>query len=683
MIAQWLHKLSLKRHPNYQEINPRQQIFALFDFSSMLLIFPLWLLTLIWLIRVTNWEITAVHWPKLLLIFLLYGFFMNWTFQIMTEVEHGIMSYSTGNLSTILLWSAALVLGETVYWIPFLVSFLILVEIVSKRHDPYWRWNRISNFIRYGVQVVLPGLIGLWLFQALGNQFPLTTFLPKQVGAAIAATAAFVISHIFIYAHNDWLFDTAKQFVEKTAVKTTINLLGSWKVEAIQHTVTAFFAILGGMIFVQQSFWVYIVFILGMLLVALLAKKLSQSTILAQQRARELGILENLGRAIINAPPDGSTLASVLQAHVSNMFPVRIRIWLNPDAVLYQSDGKRWPELEAIRKQIEGNKKEYYVTSGKVRWAEKGSTAQFAGLGVPILSETEELLGGIYVWQQEQGLDLGRIEGYVTAVQSLAAQIAAAQHRAEVHKQTIESEKMARELEVAGQIQNSFLPDTIPQPEGWVFSAELIPARQTSGDFYDFIPLEENKLGILVADVADKGTGAALYMALSRTLIRTYAMQHPNAPEIALAKANERILSDTQSDQFVTLFYGVVDLNSGTMTYCNAGHNPPLLMHKEEQATTQLTRTGIPLGMFEEMAWQAETVQIQPGEMLLMFTDGLPEAQNEKDELFEEARLLAVGKSCLGLEADQVSSKILDSINSFVGSAPQFDDITLMVVIRK
>ncbi|HXG28277.1 MAG TPA: PP2C family protein-serine/threonine phosphatase, partial [Nevskiales bacterium] len=210
------------------------------------------------------------------------------------------------------------------------------------------------------------------------------------------------------------------------------------------------------------------------------------------------------------------------------------------------------------------------------------------------------------------------------------------------------------------------------------------PARQTSGDFYDLMELPDGRLGILIADVTDKGTGAALFMALSRTLIRTYAFEYPDRPEKVLYAANKRILTDTRTNMFVTAFYGILDPRTGTLTYCNAGHNPPYLVRADNgTAPQELHNTGIPIGITTEARWEARTVEIAPGDLLVLYTDGISEAHNQQRELFDARRLLASIQANLGLTALAVQAAILAAVDQFVGAAPQSDDQTLLVVVRE
>jgi serine phosphatase RsbU (regulator of sigma subunit) len=242
-------------------------------------------------------------------------------------------------------------------------------------------------------------------------------------------------------------------------------------------------------------------------------------------------------------------------------------------------------------------------------------------------------------------------------------------------------QKLARELEIAGQLQARLLPTEIPQLPGWEITATLIPARQTSGDYYDFIPLETGRLGIVVADVADKGAASALVMAVSRTLIHSFALYHPDAPDRVFEIANERLLSDTTSDLFVTAFYGVLDPASGQLVYVNAGHNPGYLF-KTNGTLEKLAKTGVPLGMFKGVAWESRTIQIDAGDRLVLYTDGVTEACNPEQAEFQSGRLVEVVEKHARHRAADIQMALLAAVQDFVRDEPACDDITLMVVAR-
>jgi sigma-B regulation protein RsbU (phosphoserine phosphatase) len=294
--------------------------------------------------------------------------------------------------------------------------------------------------------------------------------------------------------------------------------------------------------------------------------------------------------------------------------------------------------------------------------------------------ETKEPRGGIHLSLRG---DPDAAASLLPAVQSLAAQIASALHGARVYAQQLAHESVSRELALAGQIQANFLPDTLPEVPGWQLAAMLEPARETSGDFYDVIPLPSGRLGLLIADVADKGMGAALYMALSRTLIRTYAIEHETEPQLVLAAANRRILADTRAGLFVTVFYGVLDPTSGELTYSNAGHNPPyLLSARDGNVIQELDRTGVPLGILDGGTWQLRVVHLAPGDVLVLYTDGITEAQNAQEAFFDEDRLREVVRAHLGRSARDIQDGVIAQVDAFVGDTPQYDDITMMVVVR-
>jgi serine phosphatase RsbU (regulator of sigma subunit) len=239
-----------------------------------------------------------------------------------------------------------------------------------------------------------------------------------------------------------------------------------------------------------------------------------------------------------------------------------------------------------------------------------------------------------------------------------------------------------QELVLAGRVQASLLPDRMPEIPGWEIAVIWRPARETSGDFYDAILLPDNRVGIVIADVVDKGMGAALMMALSRTLMRTYAADFPNEPESLLQVTNRRILMDVDAGMFVTMFYGILEPSTGLLTYCNAGHMPAYIFPPGEGDIQQLPRTGIPLGIEIDTQWQRSFVQIPPGGSLLLYTDGITDAQDENEMFFGEARLLEVVRRQSDRSSHMIRNALISSVYEFAGGQPQVDDITLMVLTR-
>jgi sigma-B regulation protein RsbU (phosphoserine phosphatase) len=238
------------------------------------------------------------------------------------------------------------------------------------------------------------------------------------------------------------------------------------------------------------------------------------------------------------------------------------------------------------------------------------------------------------------------------------------------------------ELTLAGQIQASFLPRELPHLPGWELAARLVPARQTSGDFYDVISLPGGLTGLLVADVVDKGVGAALFMALCSSLLRTYVSSFPEQPARAFIEVNRRILTDTDAGQFVTVFLGVLDPARGSVVYANSGQCPALLLRSGSGDVSPLIRTGPPLGAFEEVTWSQETVRLAPGDMLVFYTDGVTEAETEAGQFFGEERLVAALQPSVAQGAAAVVERILADVAVFSGRDHPADDITLVALKR-
>ncbi len=252
-------------------------------------------------------------------------------------------------------------------------------------------------------------------------------------------------------------------------------------------------------------------------------------------------------------------------------------------------------------------------------------------------------------------------------------------HIDELQRTTAEKERFAKELEIAKGIQQSFLPDSAPAIAGIELVATNVPALEVGGDFYDFIPLGKDRWGLVIADVSGKGVPAALFMALSRTLIRASTLVNAD-PARSIGHANAMIYEDSKSNMFVTLFYAVLDSGAMTLNYVNAGHNPPLLLTGESSDVRLLKAKGIALGVIDDVDLQSVKVDLKHGDVLVLYTDGVTEAINDKEEEFGEDRLLRIITENRDRPAQEIMDQILCAITAFAGDRPQFDDITLMVL---
>ena len=265
----------------------------------------------------------------------------------------------------------------------------------------------------------------------------------------------------------------------------------------------------------------------------------------------------------------------------------------------------------------------------------------------------------------------------------IASQVAMAVVNARLAEESAARQRLERELSLARQIQESFLPDRRPSLPGWQIAAFWRSARQVGGDFYDFIPIRDEfgRMGVAIADVADKGVPAALFMALCRTLLRAVAIIG-RSPAETLRRANDLILSDARSDLFVTIFYLTIEPSSGRIAFANAGHNPPLLVRASAAPSERLDRHGVALGVLPGIPLLDQVVEAQPGDVLVLYTDGVTEALNDSSEEFGLERL----EQCIirhqRESADNLAEAIQAALRQHVGDEPPFDDITLVVVKR-
>lgn len=236
-----------------------------------------------------------------------------------------------------------------------------------------------------------------------------------------------------------------------------------------------------------------------------------------------------------------------------------------------------------------------------------------------------------------------------------------------------------QELALGRKIQESFLPASCPTIPCSDLAAISRPARQVGGDFYDFIPLPRQRLGLVVADVSEKGVPAALFMALTRSLMRAYASR-ARAPSRAIHRVNEFLVADSgTSNMFVTLFYAIWDPTQGKLHYANAGHNPPLI-RRADGSLEVFPRGGLALGVLPAQKWSEGEVLLQPGDILVAYSDGLTEAMNGTRQLFGMERLSQFLKQPLPGDARQILEQLIDEVDHFTGGHPQSDDITLLVL---
>jgi PAS domain S-box-containing protein len=279
--------------------------------------------------------------------------------------------------------------------------------------------------------------------------------------------------------------------------------------------------------------------------------------------------------------------------------------------------------------------------------------------------------GGAYLWTKASPLyDFqGTIAGAIETMRDVTEM-----------KRTQQSlERSRAELHIAAEIQKSFIPKRIPAVSDFNSAAVTLPALEVGGDFYDFISLPEDRQGMVIADVAGKGVPAALFMALSRTIVRANAA-HKSLIRDVLKETNNMIAADTTAGMFVTLIYGILDGANHTLSYSNAGHPAPLIFKSDDGKCIELKSTGVALGIVEGLEYEEHLIQFSPGDIAVFYTDGVTEAVNSKNAMYGINRLSNVVASSYRLTAEEIIDTILRDISDFSGSKEQFDDITLIVI---
>ncbi len=296
---------------------------------------------------------------------------------------------------------------------------------------------------------------------------------------------------------------------------------------------------------------------------------------------------------------------------------------------------------------------------------------------VPIAVK-EDLYGVMLIEEAPGGLRFRsrRLE----IITGIAQQAALAIQNDLLQKEMVVRERLETEVQLARQIQQTFIPEFLPQFEDWELAARWKTARQVGGDFYDVFDLPGKRLGLFIADVADKGVPAALFMALTRTLVRA-AVTELETPAMAMERVNDLLIPDTRQGMFVTAVYAVLDMDKNELTYVNAGHNPPLWV-RHDGNIERLTRTAIALGVVTGGGVNQRTIKFESGDKLLLYTDGLTESFDAEGEFYGEERLLESINSNTFDTASDLLDVVEKSLLNFAKDVPPADDLTMLVLRR-
>jgi sigma-B regulation protein RsbU (phosphoserine phosphatase) len=263
----------------------------------------------------------------------------------------------------------------------------------------------------------------------------------------------------------------------------------------------------------------------------------------------------------------------------------------------------------------------------------------------------------------------------------IATESAQVIENARLYKEEQEYLSIREELRLASQIQLNLLPKKFPELPGYDIAAINLPAQQVSGDYYDFIPISETELAFCLGDVSGKGMPAALLMANLQATLRGQVF-FKNSPKVCVTYSNSLLFNSTSSEKFVSLFYGKIDIKNHELLLCNAGHDRPLFLSKDNELF-RLKTGGIVLGFIPDFQYEEEKRVIQAGEIILVYSDGITEAMNENEEEFGEERLIEILRENKDQSSERIIKKIIENVGNHFRGMPQMDDMTLLIIKRE
>lgn len=295
---------------------------------------------------------------------------------------------------------------------------------------------------------------------------------------------------------------------------------------------------------------------------------------------------------------------------------------------------------------------------------------------IPLVAQSE-VIGVLSIGDLSKASQFGELE--LRLLSTIANQISDACENIRLRVEEEEKKRIEKEVDIMRDLQQGIIPKDFPDFKSMKIIGYNLPAMEVGGDFYDVFKLSENEVGFVIADVSGKGASAGLFMALSRSILKVFAY-NINSPSRVLYQSNNVIIEDSQNGMFVTMFYATMDTKNKKLKFSNGGHNPQIFYSKKKDKCEFLFLKGRPLGVIENSEYFEEEMDIEEGDILFLFTDGINESVNEAFEEFGDEKLLDIIKSNADMNVNTIKDCILDELKNFVGDAKQFDDITMLVV---
>ena len=409
-------------------------------------------------------------------------------------------------------------------------------------------------------------------------------------------------------------------------------------------------------------------------------------------------IVDKVGSAITSLLDLGQVLKRLTQTFVEDMFVNTTSVMLlNPATAeyhVYLAEGDRklevqgrafnrdQPLLQIIEKEKREITKYDVLEDPKYRDVSEDCARDFevlqASLMVPLVFQ-DRVIGLMSLGDKKSGKSYNRED--IDLLHAVANQGAVAIENARLFQENLEKQRMEEELAIARDLQISMLPASCPEVTGFGIAGLSIPAREVGGDFFDFIEMGEDKLGFVIGDVTGKSVSGALVMSASRSIFRMLSEEKLPVSEIMI-RANQRAKKDIKSGMFVALLYAVLNGGDRTLSLCSAGQTQPVYFSSRYQKASLVETVGdkFPLGILEHAEYKETRIQLEPGDRVIFYTDGIVEAMNERKEIFGFERLLEVVKGACSMGAELLLQEIMTRVHEFGGGAPQHDDLTVIVV---